>query len=552
MMDALDNTLKRVLLSAGHIVTADGDNIAVTIRLDSDDTVQLSLDLPPSFPYELPGFVLEEDELPKYGKLPHVGPTGAICAFDRETNYPNPKDPGGVVLAVLDRTKSILEEGIRGENAGDYLDEFLAYWSYQRNNLLPIFLLSSGLADKPKLLTAYISKSEERHIFVCDSAQEATALANRLGDSENDPCLVRCAYIPLSCPLDYPFPVTHEEWFKAIKKDGGNSDFYQRFLQREDRQRSIIIFSCAYADGRRVFAAFSHCAIPSIKGFRKGKAPLDAAISRIGKDEAVRHRLIDTSQTRLYQRGGNGVVAEKTIGVIGCGSLGSLLIDTFTTSGTSEFIVVDKEGLEVENIARHLCGFCDIGKPKAEAVRDRIQADNPNIKCNSLVQDAHDILDNNPELLEACSCIIVTVGAYPLEFHIIQKMLEGVISTPVVLMWIEPFALAAHALVLNKPQDVYAKMFDEKARFRNRVVLNGEQLFKREAGCQSTFVQYSGMDVKAFTIDFVRSYISGHLEIHNYHFAWYGALSKAGEFGATISPAFEHKKDYSCEIQRID
>lgn len=551
MTDDLLNSVRQELESA-DCVTSVKDDLCVYIELENGDLVEMALVIPACFPYELPEFKLVGDSIDKYSKLPHVGPTGVICAFDRETNHPNPKDPGGQVLAVLRRTREILFLGICGENAEDYLDEFLAYWSYQSNCMLPLYSLVTELADKPKILTAYLPEIDNNYIFVCDSEQDAMALANKFDYPCDPSSLTQCAYIPLQNQINYPFPITHREWFNAIKQDGKHFAFYQDFLQKARNQRVVIIFSCAYQDGRRVFAAFSHLAIPRLKGFRNGKVPLDLAMSKIGELETLRHQFIDISQSRLFYRGGNGLISNIKAAILGCGSLGSQLIDSLSASGVSNYVLVDRDLLSAENIARHTCGFSDIDTPKVNAISKKLIAHNPNITCNAIARDANEILESNLDLLNDCSCIFVAVGSYPLEMHVVEKLLDGTLKAPVVLMWVEPYSLAFHALVLNKPQDVFKKMFDANIRFLDQVVENSDQLYKREAGCQSTFVQYSGLDVKAFTIDFAKSYTSGKLDNHNYHFAWYGALSQADEFGAMISSQFRNKEDYSVEIQRID
>lgn len=547
----LANSISVVLERQGFDVTCE-DEVHVAARLRNGNNVNLVLRLLPGFPYELPEFRLDQGMFQEYGKLPHVAPTGVVCAFDRETNIPNPSNPEGQVIEVLEKTLDILSDGVEGKNLDDFLDEFLAYWGYGQDYMLPLYSLVEGLNESPRTLYVYSPEEEHLHLFICGSRENAASLAKRLGDTRADPCVLPCAYIPLKSPIGYPFPRTHESWYRVIHEDGDNLTFYQRFLQKSDKSKTVIIFSCPYPDGRRVFAAFGHAGLPHVKGFRVGKVPLKVAMAEIGKEEAVRYDFKDACRSRLYSRGGNGEVLDMKACVIGCGSLGSHLVDALRDCGVNDFLLVDNQLLEIGNIARHLCGFSDIGKPKVSAVRDRLVSDNPNIVCATFSENAHTMLEKSPESLNSADCVFVTAGAYPLERHVVEKMKDGSIETKVVLMWVEPYAIAAHALVLNDPQDVQAKLFDERGRFKNTVVANGDALFKREAGCQATFVQYSGLDVKSFVIGFARELVFGNLADHNYHFAWYGALSHAEKYGAEINSRHAQKVDYSTEIQRID
>lgn len=81
---------------------------------------------------------------------------------------------------------------------------------------------------------------------------------------------------------------------------------------------------------------------------------------------------------------------------------------------------------------------------------------------------------------------------------------RGYLESPLILMWLEPYGLAGHVLVLNKPQDVFQDMFDDELSFRNRVVLNPGDFYEREAGCQSTYVPYSGRTPRSSSLIFLQ------------------------------------------------
>lgn len=551
MTDDLVNSIKQALRRSGYSVT-DEPGIHVIASLRDGSRVALCLQAPESFPYELPEFQLEKDMLSAYGKLPHVAPWGNICAFDKETNYPNASNPEGQVLEVLKKTLDILSDGVEGLNKEDYLDEFLAYWSYGCGVLFPIYSLVDNLGEQPKTLYACSAEPDDQKIYICSTENEAKALLKRLGDTARDPCIFPCAYIPLSSSIDFPLPETHKEWHEVVRKNSVHLSRYEHFLQNSTRSKSVIVFSCPYSDGKRVFAAFCHLGIPSMKGFRKGKTPLKAALAFIGAEQVDRCEYIEISNSRLFSRGGNGNMFNAKVCIVGCGSLGSHLADALASCGVKDFTLIDNQLLRAENIARHSCGFSDIGKYKVDAVGNKLIEGNPNITCEAYHEDAHSILIEALSKILPLDYIFVTTGSFPLEGHFIEKAKNELKHCKLVLMWVEPYAVAAHALVFNSPQDAQKKLFDEQGRFIYSVVNNGSELFKREAGCQSTYVQYSGIDVQSFVLDFVRALMFGGLDEYNSHFAWYGAISHAPQHGAIISPQFESKRDYTHEIERID
>ena len=70
-------------------------------------------------------------------------------------------------------------------------------------------------------------------------------------------------------------------------------------------------------------------------------------------------------------------MAAKRVAVLGCGSVGSLVVLELARAGVGNFLLVDADIFEYHNICRHQCGVEDVGRYKVDAVRDRILAINP-------------------------------------------------------------------------------------------------------------------------------------------------------------------------------
>lgn len=71
----------------------------------------------------------------------------------------------------------------------------------------------------------------------------------------------------------------------------------------------------------------------------------------------------------------------KTVMIIGIGSIGSQLAVQLAKSGLKNFIFVDYQKLEVENIVKHELTLNDIHRYKTKAVKDKILEINPNSSC---------------------------------------------------------------------------------------------------------------------------------------------------------------------------
>ena len=121
--------------------------------------------------------------------------------------------------------------------------------------------------------------------------------------------------------------------------------------------------------------------------------------SEEGEIKPVKHVLINAEST-IYERNAGltetKILHGKTVTIIGCGSLGSTIAVSLARAGVGNFRLFDPDRLSPVNIARHQAGLKDLGRGKAQAVRDLILGINPSIKVETF---AYDIV-NDPEGFE--------------------------------------------------------------------------------------------------------------------------------------------------------
>lgn len=86
------------------------------------------------------------------------------------------------------------------------------------------------------------------------------------------------------------------------------------------------------------------------------------------------HRDVFSRNTGILE---TDLMAAKRVAVLGCGSVGSLVVLELARAGVGNFLLVDADIFEYHNICRHQCGVEDVGRYKVDAVRDRILAINP-------------------------------------------------------------------------------------------------------------------------------------------------------------------------------
>jgi len=77
------------------------------------------------------------------------------------------------------------------------------------------------------------------------------------------------------------------------------------------------------------------------------------------------------------------LLAGTLISVVGCGSFGSALAEMLVRAGVGRLILIDPETLSGENLGRHILTGRDLGRPKVEAVADRLLEVNPELQVEA-------------------------------------------------------------------------------------------------------------------------------------------------------------------------
>ena len=102
-------------------------------------------------------------------------------------------------------------------------------------------------------------------------------------------------------------------------------------------------------------------------------------------------------------------IQEKTVLVVGLGSVGSYLTEQLARSGVGGFVLVDPEEVEPANLSRSVYELADVGKSKTEALARRLWNISPALR---LQLHALNLLDfNEQELDRLVGSVDVIIGA---------------------------------------------------------------------------------------------------------------------------------------------
>ena len=104
-----------------------------------------------------------------------------------------------------------------------------------------------------------------------------------------------------------------------------------------------------------------------------------------------------------------------TIIVAGAGGLGSPSSLYLAAAGVGHLIIVDKDVFELSNLNRQILGWQkDIGRKKAEAAAEKLQAINPDIQITPRVMEISQ--DNVVELLEKADLVVDAMDNWTTRF----------------------------------------------------------------------------------------------------------------------------------------
>ena len=119
-------------------------------------------------------------------------------------------------------------------------------------------------------------------------------------------------------------------------------------------------------------------------------------------------------------------LGDKSIGLIGCGSLGSKIAASLCRSGVGKFVLIDEDIFFPGNVTRNELSLADVGLHKADALKDRLVTLNPQCEVRALRlsiggQESSRSMSGTLESLGDCD-ILIDATAEPVAFNIVASI----------------------------------------------------------------------------------------------------------------------------------
>lgn len=522
------------------------DEINICITLE-DFKYGLCMKFPRYYPYEFPEIYMDDTN----GLIiPHMYTGNKLCLYDTNEVVPNPQNFLQDALDSVIRAKILLIDSKNKENRIDYQLETVSFWEAK----------ASGRVDYlgGKNLTTHLLWRYEwlkDYNIVADEREKITEFINNsYGVEPKKMVYKRALFINIGKKI-----LVNIKNIKDIQELVPKSDLSQfyGFLSKNSGEGLIIL----YADngvGKCIFSLEISLLSYGIKLSRRSiKGVLVANKGRTFKKFKTRN----FQMQRLFTRGGDGNACfNKRCLLIGCGSIGSYVGKAIIDIGiTDNITLLDNDFLETENLARHLCGsdYLCLPTAKSEALKLELLKHYPAMKCNSINENAWEYFLNRCTELNSFDLILVCVGNTVIEKKVIQLLKDKQIERECIILWVEPYLVAGHALIFQGEIDESTEknIFDVNGMFSNNVLVNSRKYLKSEAGCQSAYAPYAGFEAQKFVLDFLDIYyrkIYTKKEKHNYEFTWIGKMKWARQQKFEVKSKWRSKEDRFMELKRID
>jgi glycine/D-amino acid oxidase-like deaminating enzyme len=206
----------------------------------------------------------------------------------------------------------------------------------------------------------------------------------------------------------------------------------------------------------------------------------------------------------VHGRGQDGRTArllDAAVVVVGCGSVGAPLACALAQAGVGRIVLVDPETLSWPNVGRHPLGAAAVGRNKAEALAERLQADYPHLAIEYRPCDLHHLISNEDDLLAGASLAVAATGSWVAESALNRWHVAQGRGRPVLYGWTEAHACAGHAVAIAGEDGCLQCHIGRTGAPALRVVEwpDGEDATQEEPACGAHYQPYGPVELAYVT-----------------------------------------------------
>lgn len=412
-----------------------------------NDTARLSL--PRDFPATPAQIHLHKDHCLV---LPHVEETGKVC-LGVEASPEDYAAPVQAIGRVLNAFQYFLKQcDDEAWIIAELRRECWSYWlrfcdkAASRRDARPtpshLYLAIRGLAkvEEGSLTVYYVGKDRQRAKTAvgCPGDADPHAIAQRHGLSSGQMVRGQALFVPLSELLDWRpgvWPLYFEDLDMLVGQLSQNTVSVRSWLQQsagKPGQPYLVVivqglFAYAYQLCPPLVQRLSPIVIEPIPAIR-----LDA----------------EWSLTRGYGLGTFAQRQAKRVLILGCGSLGSPVIELLARAGIGNITIVDPDLFLPENCSRHVLGLSSAYRGKATQLAERLTREIPGVSVQGVPALASSWVSDKvfPGMFDL---VVDCTGESSVRTLLSQYRRSAFEGTPIVHAWLEPYCAAAHVVLVG-------------------------------------------------------------------------------------------------------
>jgi len=280
----------------------------------------------------------------------------------------------------------------------------------------------------------------------------------------------------------------------------------------------------------------------ALKGFRPRSMPVWREFEWIRTQPVVRSRVDRLDLDYLLPRaGGSPGFMARTAVIIGCGAVGSALVEKLAGLGIGTLRLIDNDVLLSENIHRHALGLEYIHINKAKALQGALGKRFPHLKVDHREGSILKVMREEPSFVAGADVVCIAVGDETLELRL-DRLLR--FSVPRIHAWVEPLSIGGHVLATGCAEGTGCfrclLRSDEVRGLVNRSAFadSGQRFDRSVAGCAGSFTPFTGLDADRTAAEATRlvaAILSG-AQKRNVLRSWFGDPATFLNAGFRLSP----------------
>ena len=531
----------------------DGQSLTVTFKA-GEHQLKLWHQFPDAI-RQLPKFYLLAAET--YGTLAHVtlitSGHGSVCVQDRESISVNFEVPALAYEESLKRHINLIEKLILNPewNRLELLREFYSNWEIlcTLTGILNLKLYCAGDSKIPYSL--YIKRPKRKtkvgiqgHFLGQDQKQSNNLAFKTIRRSLHwDSRQASGRAIVLALSSLEPAPVSLNDlalWYiDALTKLCPDSMAKLKHFQKHPSKEFWLVFCANTVSGDTWF---------SIRFRSKVKAKLPITINQCQPWTIEPFIVRSLSRESLMPRsGGRSELAERSVLLVGCGSVGSEVAHRLASAGVGKLVISDPDLFSADNLYRHTLSIGDIGYHKSPCVAMDLCLKYPWIIAEGVCKNLETF--SEIEELDQFDLIIVAIGSPTIEreFHAFVES-NGVI-TAVVNTWVEAHGVGGHA-TLDIPSTkgcLRCAYVDPRELSRGlssnlNFLKPNQELTITHAGCGNQFLPYSGIAASytaTIAADLATQYLMSTIA-NSSKISWKGNADEAVRQGFKLTHRYEN------------